>query len=276
MTAADDADRQWAHTLLARAMDDEPELQLRAEEVLTSGRRSLGRRRAALTGAITVVALAATGILLSLADSARSGAQTAHQGQPALSTTAPAAPETTLYGAEGPLILDAHSRVMTTELAGAHAIPAGVRASEDKYYGGQPLVFYKIINGQYPGSYYAQATLTDSHGAGYVDVQVLRAGQQAGLNCVGIPDPPTCQTQTLPDGSHLTARLYTQNGPGKQTQQWLVELVHPNGTAVDAGSGNWSMDGDPAVGGIDHATGAQPPLSEAALIHLAELPGLIP
>jgi hypothetical protein len=113
MTAADDADRQWAHTLLARAMDDEPELQLRAEEVLTSGRRSLGRRRAALTGAITVVALAATGILLSLADSARSGAQTAHQGQPALSTTAPAAPETTLYGAEGPLILDAHSRVMT-------------------------------------------------------------------------------------------------------------------------------------------------------------------
>ncbi|HET6500203.1 MAG TPA: hypothetical protein VFG87_05495 [Amycolatopsis sp.] len=275
MNNDENANHHWANALLARAVDAEPELGFRAEDVLTKARRDLGRRRVALTGALTAAALVATGLLFGHEGSTGSAVQAANGGSASTDLAAPAPPETTVYGVEGPLVIDARARAMTAELADAHLIPPGVTASTDKYYGGQPLVFYKLVTGQYAGGYYAQATLTDSHGAGHLAVQVLK--QQTGLNCVAVSDPQACHVQTLPDGTRITVLRYTPSpSPGKPTIQWWVELVRPDGTAVDVRSGNWSLDGDPATGGISHATGAEPPLSEDAVVRLAQLPGLTP
>jgi hypothetical protein len=270
----DNTDGNWANTVLARAVGAEPEVGFRAEDVLTRARRDLARRRAALTGALTVAALVGTAVAFGPhSDSPRSGDQV---GSGRSATTSPAAPsvapETTVYGAGGPLVIDARSKEMTAELAAAHPIPPGVTLSTDKYYGGQPLVFYKLITGQHVGSYHAQATLHDSRGAGHLVVQVLKV--QTGLNCVAVQDPKSCTTQTLPDGSRLTVMRYTPSPSDFPTIQWIVELVRPDGTAVDAMSGNWSMDGDKDTGGINHATGAEPPLGSDKLVQLVQLPGL--
>lgn len=275
MNIDDDAEHRWANTLLTRAVGAEPELGFEAEEVLARVRRARGQRRAALTGALTLTALAAIGLLLGHGGSPRPTTQVGHVGSAGASPAASNSPtETTVYGVEGPLVVNAHARTLTTELAAAHLVPSGVTAGTDTSYGGQPLVFYKLITGQYTNSYYAQATLTDSHGAGHLVVQVLN--QQTGVNCVGISDPKTCHTETLADGSRITARRYAPSTRGKPIIQWMVELVRPNGTAVDALCGNWSLDGDPATGGTTHATGAEPPLAETTLVRLVQLPGLIP
>jgi hypothetical protein len=258
------ADHRWAGTLLARAVGTEPELGFQAEEVLAKARRDLARRRVVLTGAMTVVALLATTLLFGQLGSSGPGTQ-AGQGGPATASPPSSAPtETTVYGVEGPLVVDARSRQLTAELADAHVLPPGVTASVGKYYGGEPLVFYKMVTGQYVNSYYAYATLTDSHGQGHLSVHLLN--QQTGINCVGKPDPQSCHTETLPGGSRITAYRYT---PGDASIQWIVELVRPNGTAVDVLCGNWSMDGD--TGGYLNNTKAEPPVAKETLVRLAKL-----
>lgn len=269
----DDTDHCGANALLARAVGAEPELGFRAEDVLARSRRQLARRRAALTGALTVAAVLGTGLLVGHVGSPGSGVEAGDGGSatPVQATATTAAP-TTVYGVEGPLVLDAHGRTLTAKLADAHLIPPGVSESTDKSYGGEPLVFYKLVTGQNVNSYYAQATLTDSHGAGHLAVQVLN--QQTGINCVAVTDPQACHTQTLPDGSRITVLRYTPTPLDKPIIQWWVELVRPDGTAVDAMCGNWSMDGE--KGGIGTATGAEPPLKADALVQLVQLPGLTP
>ncbi|GLY70771.1 hypothetical protein [Amycolatopsis taiwanensis] len=274
MNIDDNADHRWANTLLDRAVGTEPELGFRAEDVLARARRQVARRRAALTGALTATAVLGTGLLVGHGGSPPSGVEAGNGGSTVPSPVAPSsAAPTTVYGVEGPLVLDAHGRALTAKLADAHLIPPGVKESTDKYYGGEPLVFYKLINGQNVNSYVAQATLTDSHGAGHLVVQLLK--YQRGINCVAVENPQACRVQTLPDGSRITVLRYTpEPSPGEPTIQWIVELVRPDGTAVDAMSGNWSMDGDKNTGGIDHATGAEPPLNDDALVRLVQLPGL--
>jgi hypothetical protein len=272
MNTDDDADHRWAARLLARAVDTEPELGFTPEDVLSRARRDLTLRRSALTGALTIAVLVTTGLLLG-----QSGAPQSHTDHGVPAATRPAVTattETTVPGAENLLVLNAHAGALTAELAGARLIPPDVTPSMDKSYGGQPLVFYKLINGQFANSYYAQATLTDPHGAGHLVVQVLN--QQTGINCIGISDPRVCHTQTLPDGNRITVRRYTSAVPDKPTIQWQVELVRPDGTAVDALCGNWSLNRDPATGEIAHATGAEPPLSKDTLVQLVQLPGLTP
>lgn len=258
-----DNDR-WANTMLANAVGTEPELGFQPDDVLTRARRDIARRRATVTGAATVVALVATGLLVNHHDSGT-------QRQPAAATQTP----TTVQGYGGPMVYDAHGAAMTAALADARLIPPAIRLSTDTYYGGAPLVFYRLNTGQYTNSYYAQATLTDTHGAGHIAIRVMR--QQTGLNCVGAPSYwQPCRTTTLPDGSRLTSMRYAPPQSGRPAIQWTVELVRPDGNAVDAMSGNWSLDGDPATGGITHATGAEPPLDLNTLVELVRMPGLTP
>ncbi|MFD2419169.1 hypothetical protein [Amycolatopsis pigmentata] len=263
MNIDDDAEHGWANTLLSRAVGPEPELGFRAEDVLAKARRDLAWRRAALTGTLTVAALVATAVLLGHGSSPEP--RTPANGGPTATSTAPSPPtETTVYGVEGPLVIDARSKDLTAKLADAHALPPGVTASTGKYYGGDPLVFYKLPIGQNANSYYAYATLTDSHGQGHLSVHLLN--QQTGTNCVGKPDPRVCSTEVLPDGSRITAFRYAPDGTAVQ---WIVELVRPNGTAVDVLCGNWSMDGD--TGGYLNNTKNEPPVPKDTLVRLAKL-----
>jgi hypothetical protein len=268
----DDTDATWISTVLRQAVGTEPELRFQAEDVLRRAHRDLARRRVAFTGVLTAAALVATALLVNHITPPRP----ATGGPPVTSTlsTRPAVHDTTVYGADGPLVIDAHSRELTAALAAQHIVPPGVTATEDKYYGGQPLTLYKITVGtQYLDDYYAEAELTNSHGTGHFYLRIER--HPDGISCVA--DSGTCTTRDLPDGSHLTASRYVQPPVGHAkhgTIQWIVELVHPDGTAVQAASGNWSLSGDPATGGIERATGAEPPIGEDALIHLVELPAM--
>jgi len=261
-----DDNERWANTMLADAVGTEPELGFHPDDVLTRARRDRSRRRATITGAATITALVATGLLLD-------HGSTEHHP---IITGAPPATETTIYGGSGdPMTYDAHAAALTATLADARLIPAGIRLSTDTSYGGQPLVFYKLITGQNTNSYYAQATITDQHGAGHLVIQVLR--QQTGLNCVNAPSYwQPCESRVLADGVRITTVHYAPPQPGRPAIQWQVEVVRPDGTAVDVQCGNWSLDGNPATSGIGHATGAEPAIGVDTLVQLARLSGLRP
>lgn len=273
MNADNTTDARWIGTVLERAVGPEPELGFRAEDVLRRARKDLARRRGVvLTGVLTAAALVTTTLVLNHGDSPYSS-EVATGGPTATpSSTQPVVKGTTVYGAGGPLVVDGRSRELTAALAEQQIVPAGATVSEDKHYGGQPLVFYKITVGtQYLNDYYAEAALTDSNGTGHFFMRIEQHPE--GINCVAAPS--TCATQDLPDGSHLTAYRDVQPPVGHAkggTIQWIVELVRPDGTAVQAASGNWSLSGDPATGGITHATGAEPPIGEDTLIRLVRLP----
>ena len=259
-----DDNERWANTMLADALGSEPELGFHADDVLTRARRDRSRRRASITGIATVVTLAATGLLLG-----HGGAQR----HPVLAGKSPFT-ATTVQGYGGDMIYNAHAATLTAGLADAHLIPPGIHLSIGQDVGGEPLVFYKLVTGQYADGYLAQATLTDEQGPGHLVVYALP--RSTGVNCVGAPSSSQpCTTTILADGNRLTTMHYAPPQSGKPAIQWIVELVRPDGTAVDVLCGNWSMDGDKATSGTDHATGAEPPIGIDTLVRIAEL-GLRP
>ncbi|HJQ48555.1 MAG TPA: hypothetical protein VJ870_19855 [Amycolatopsis sp.] len=271
MNADDNMDAALISTVLERAVGTEPELGFRAEDVLRRAHRGMARRRVAFTGLLTVVALVASVLLFNQVRSPRSSEPAAGTSSP---STRPAVGNSTVHGAGGPLVIDARSRELTAALATQNIVPPGVTIAGGESYGGQPLVFYKITVGtQYLNDYYAQAELRDSHGTGHFFVRIEQ--HPDGISCVATGN--TCVTQDLPDGSHLTAYRHAQPPVGDAkygTIQWIVELVRPDGTAVQAASGNWSISGDPASGGISNPTGAEPPIGKDALIRLVEFPAM--
>ena len=269
MNTTDDTDDRWVHTVLVRAMGDEPALGLDPGTVLTVARQRRTQRRAALLGISTVVVLVTTGLLL-----LRPAAHVTVPPATQLHTSA-AAP-TTVYDVEGPLVIDEHGRELTTLLVNARLIPPGIAVTADEPDTSQPLEFYKLISGSNIDSYYAEATLTDAHGAGHLVVQVLR--HPTGQSCAsGAANLQPCHTATLADGSQITTMHYVTPGHGKQAVQWIVELIRPDGTAVDVLCGNWSLNTKaPHSGSSDDATGAEPPLGVDTLVALAQLRGLTP
>jgi hypothetical protein len=93
--------------------------------------------------------------------------------------------ETTVHSKDGTFLVDAHARAMTAELQAAHIVPTGVTVSMDATTDdGTPIGFYKVTDGAYPGSYYSQATLTNSAGLGHLIVQVLH--QPTALSCAHV------------------------------------------------------------------------------------------
>lgn len=186
---------------------------------------------------------------------------------------------TTIYGADGIVTSDDHSRALTAALVNAHEFPAGVSVSPaaDPYYGNHTLVFYRSFSTQSGYIYNAEATVTDAHGSGQLAIQVLQ--QPEGLTCTDAPNNwQPCQMIILPDGTHITSLRYSPDldgtpGLGDQEVQWLVELVHPDGTAVDAQCDNESWDSK----SVDmHPSGAEPPLDGDVLIALVSIAQLKP